>query len=251
MIDRRILACAIASVVAHATIARALEELPPREVTKPPSRIEVRMIAPPEPSPEVPPPEPPRPPDPPPPEPPPPRVHEAPRVKQVAKVVREVEPPPSDPPPVENAVTTTDGTATPRFGVTMESTSQGGKMAVPVGNTTRPTPAGPPEPVQKPLAAPAAAHEVTKMPLPQGRCAGAYTDAAREAALEGVVVLDVIVDETGRTRSIEVVERLGHGLTEAAITALRTCRFTPGEKDGAAVAVRVRGFKIRFLLDSP
>jgi hypothetical protein len=45
-----------------------------------------------------------------------------------------------------------------------------------------------------------------------------------------------------------VVERLGHGLTEAAIAALEDCRFTPGEKDGRAVPVRVRSFKIRFVL---
>jgi TonB family protein len=86
------------------------------------------------------------------------------------------------------------------------------------------------------------------MPLPQGRCTGKYTDAAREAAIEGVVVLDVIVDETGRTRDITVVSGLSHGLTEAAITALRECRFSPGKKAGEAVPVRVRGFKIRFLL---
>jgi len=88
------------------------------------------------------------------------------------------------------------------------------------------------------------------MPLPQGRCAGQYTDAAREAGIEGVVVLDLIVDATGRAKDIEVVEGLDHGLTEAAIAALRACRFSPGEKDGAAVPVRVRGFKIRFVLDA-
>ena len=34
--------------------------------------------------------------------------------------------------------------------------------------------------------------------------------------------------------------------------ALAACTFTPGEKNGAPVPVRVRGFKIRFLLqDGP
>jgi hypothetical protein len=45
-----------------------------------------------------------------------------------------------------------------------------------------------------------------------------------------------------------VVSGLTHGLTEAAITALRECRFSPGKKSGEAVPVRVRGFKIRFVL---
>jgi TonB family protein len=87
------------------------------------------------------------------------------------------------------------------------------------------------------------------MPLPRGRCAGKYTDAAREAGTEGVVVLDLVVDAEGRARDITVVERLPNGLTEAAITALQACRFDPGERAGVPVAVRVRGFKIRFVLD--
>ena len=33
------------------------------------------------------------------------------------------------------------------------------------------------------------------------------------------------------------------------IAALRSCQFTPGEKGGVAVPVRVRGFKIRFVLN--
>jgi hypothetical protein len=49
-------------------------------------------------------------------------------------------------------------------------------------------------------------------------------------------------------RDVHVVSGLGHGLTEAAIAAVRECRFSPGEKDGTAVPVRVRGFKIRFLM---
>ena len=32
------------------------------------------------------------------------------------------------------------------------------------------------------------------------------------------------------------------------IEALRDCHFTPGEKDGKPVPVRVRGFKIKFVL---
>jgi protein TonB len=87
------------------------------------------------------------------------------------------------------------------------------------------------------------------MPLPRGGCAGKYTDAAREAGIEGVVVLDLVVDADGRARDITVVERLPNGLTEAAITALQACRFDPGQRAGVPVAVRVRGFKIRFVLD--
>jgi protein TonB len=243
VIDQRLIITVLASVAAHWILVQALEELPPRPEPAKQARVEVRVVeAPPPPPPEPPPPEPtPRPP-----------VPEPPRVKPkptpTPRVATPAAPPVESPAtPLDSTSTTADPNAKPKFGVSMSSTSTAGKTEVPVGNTQRPTqdPGAPGE--AKPLP-PAAAHEVTKMPLPQGRCAGKYTDAARAAGVEGVVVLDVIVDETGKTRDITVVDGLEHGLTEAAIAALRACRFTPGERAGQRVPVRVRGFKIRFLL---
>jgi periplasmic protein TonB len=241
--DRRLVICAIASVAGHFAFARTLDHLPANVAPPAPPRIvQVHVIEPPipEPPPEPPPPEPPKP------EPVKPQVHERPR--DHAPVAKH-DAPPVDTPPVEHPPNTTDTTTTPVFGVTMESTSQTGTgPAMPVGNTTRPAPTAAPGAAVKPLAAPVAAVEVTKMPLPQGRCAGKYTDEALAAAVEGVVVLDLIVDERGRARDITVVEGLPHGLTQAAIAAITACSFTPGEKDGVAVPVRLRGFKIRFVL---
>ncbi len=51
-------------------------------------------------------------------------------------------------------------------------------------------------------------------------------------------------------RDVQVVSGLGHGLTEAAVAAAKRCHFSPGEKNGTPVPVRVRGFKIRFLLQN-
>jgi len=244
-IDRRLVICAIASVVGHLAFARGLDYLPRREDKLPPQIVQVKVI---EPAPPEPPPEPVKPPEPAKPEPVKPQVHERPRPRE-APVVRH-DPTPVDTPPVDHPPVTTDTTTTPVFGVTMESTSQAGTgPAMPIGNTTHPAPPGTPGVPVKPLAPPVAAVEVTRMPLPQGRFAGKYTDEARAAAVEGVVVLDLIVDEHGRARDITVVEGLAHGLTEAAIAALKACTFTPGEKDGQPVPVRVRGFKIRFLME--
>jgi len=148
-----------------------------------------------------------------------------------------------------------DPSAAPVFGVNMESTSPGGGgPSLPIGNSGRGAPSqsggGNGNDRHAPAApmAPVQAYEVTKMPLPQGRCMGVYTDEARQAATEGTVVLDLIVDEKGHARDIHVVSGLGHGLTEAAIAAIKGCHFEPGEKDGAAVPVRIRGFKISFFL---
>ena len=86
------------------------------------------------------------------------------------------------------------------------------------------------------------------MPLPKGRCTGEYTEEARQAAIEGTVVLDLVVGEDGVVRDIVVVHGLDHGLTGAAVAAAKRCRFTPGERNGQPVPVRVRGFKITFYL---
>ena len=242
-IDPRLAICAVVSVAAHFAFARGLDHLP-RRADPPLQRIvQVQVVEPPKPPEPEPEPEPPKP-EPPRPEPPKQQVHERPRphAPEIKRDVTTVDTPPSDTP------ATTDTTTTPVFGVTMQSTSQGGSgPAMPVGNTTKPAPTGTGAAV-KPLLEPVAAVEVTKMPLPLGRCSGKYTDEARAAAVEGVVVLDLIVDDHGRARDITVVSGLAHGLTEAAIAALRACSFTPGERNGTPVPVRVRGFKIRFVL---
>lgn len=240
--DRRLAICAIASIAGHFAFARGLDYLPRRRDLPPPQVVQVRVVEPP-PPPPAPEPEPPRPPEPVKPEPPRPQVHERPRPR-APEVKHDVAP--VETPPIETS-TTTETTTAPAFGVTMQSTSQAASgPAMPTGNTTRPAPTA--TGAVKPLAAPVAAAEVTRMPMPRG-CSGLgkYTDEARAAGVEGVVVLDLVVDEHGRARDITVVEGLPHGLTEAAVAALAACPFTPGEKDGAPVPVRVRGFKIRFV----
>ena len=175
--------CLVASFAAHAGIVRVLEGLPEHHDRPVPRKIDIQVI----PAPEVPPPpEPEKPPDP---EPPPPReVHEAPKARPVhAPMVAAVA---KDAPAPDHPAVTVDSTETPVFGVTMESTSSAGGPAVPIGNDTR-TPAAGPGSAAKPLAAPVAAFEATKMPLPQARCFGKYTDEARAAGTEGTVVLDL------------------------------------------------------------
>jgi TonB family protein len=247
-IDRRLVICAIASVVGHLAFARGLDYLPRREDQLPPQIVQVKVI---EPAIPEPPPEPVKPPEPAKPEPAKPQVHERPRPHDAPVVKHDT--PPVDTPPVDHPPTTTDTTTTPVFGVTMESTSQAGSgPAMPIGNTTHPAPTGTPGVPVKPLAQPVAAVEITKWPVPQGRCAGKgtakYTDEALAAAIEGIVVLDVTVDEHGRTRDITVVSGLSHGLTESAVAALKACTFTPAEKDGQPVPFRLRDFRYRFVL---
>jgi periplasmic protein TonB len=244
--DSRLLVCAGLSVVAHLALAKGLRHLPSRpEGGK--RIVSLRVVSPP-PAAE-PPPEPRAAPPSPAPKPMATRVRS--RVHAPSAVPeqrpREDEPPPDRPEPA------TGGSVGPVFGVTIESTSQAGTgPAMPVGHTSGGVGTGTDDDEgdggPKGLSRVVPAYEVTTMPMPQGRCEGKYTPEALRAAIEGTVILDVIVGETGRVRQVRVVSGLGSGLTDAAVSAIKGCRFTPGEKDGKAVPVRIPGYKIRFLL---
>ena len=66
-----------------------------------------------------------------------------------------------------------------------------------------------------------------------------YSEEARKAKYQGVVVLHLIVGPDGRPRDIRVQRNLGMGLDDKAIEAVRTWRFEPAKKDGQPVAVAI------------
>lgn len=66
-----------------------------------------------------------------------------------------------------------------------------------------------------------------------------FSEEARRAKHQGVVVLWAVVGTDGRTHDIRVLRSLGMGLDEKAIAAIRQWRFEPGCKDGAPVAVEI------------
>ncbi len=237
--------CAAVSLAAHFLLARSTSHLPARVEPAGPMvmRVEVRE-PPPQPTPAQP------------------EIAPAPRQPVHQRPVRRAhrsEAPASKPAspthtPTERPAPKASPSATPVFGISMESTSSAGTgPGMAVGNTlqTKPGGAGEEEARRrgvKPLLAPVPIYEVTKMPLPKGECTGRYTEAAREAGLEGVVVLTFVVDERGRVRDIKVLQGLGAGLTEAAKHAVQACSFSPGERDGKPVPTRIPSFKIRFSL---
>jgi TonB family protein len=210
--------------------------------------VSIRVVAPPPPEP---PPEPAQPKPEPTPKPTPAEHVRARRAAPVAEPTTPKDVPPPEHPPAPSATA-----GTPVFGVSMESTSQAGTgPSMPIGS-----PGGPrtghaggdhdADGSDKAAGAPVPEYELSTMPLPQGRCFGKYTEEAKLAAVEGTVVLDLVVGADGRVTNIHVVTGLPHGLTDAAIAAAKQCRFSPGRKGDTAVPVRVREFKIRFLLDN-
>ena len=62
-----------------------------------------------------------------------------------------------------------------------------------------------------------------------------FSEEARKAKYQGVVVLTIEVDTSGQVRNPRVIQHLGLGLDERAIDAVSKWRFQPGRQDGKAV----------------
>jgi len=75
-----------------------------------------------------------------------------------------------------------------------------------------------------------------------------YTDEARRRAIEGDVVMEIVVRRDGTVGDVRVLRTLGSGLEQRAITAVRQWKFAPARRLGSAVDVVVEvavGFTLR------
>jgi TonB family protein len=68
--------------------------------------------------------------------------------------------------------------------------------------------------------------EILSKPVP------IYTEEARSKRIEGEVLLEVVLEASGKLRVLRVVRGLGHGLDDAAVHAAEQIRFKPALKDG-------------------
>ncbi|MBN1568752.1 MAG: TonB family protein [Acidobacteria bacterium] len=67
-----------------------------------------------------------------------------------------------------------------------------------------------------------------------------YTQAARDARAEGIVLLEATVRKNGTVDSIKVLRGIGYGLDESAVHTIATeWKFRPGTRNGQPVDVRV------------
>lgn len=67
----------------------------------------------------------------------------------------------------------------------------------------------------------------------------AYPIHAREDMIEGDVVVEIVVDREGRVVEARVTRPAGNGFDEAALAAVRGYRFSPAQREGHAVRVRM------------
>jgi protein TonB len=76
-----------------------------------------------------------------------------------------------------------------------------------------------------------------------------YSEEARVAQIEGVVRVELTVDEEGRVIQARVLRGLGYGLDDAAVAAAKQMTFEPGTRCGKS-AVTTLSLSMRFALGS-
>lgn len=77
-----------------------------------------------------------------------------------------------------------------------------------------------------------------------------YTAAARNAGIEGTIVLEIVLSEKGKVlRARPVGKRLGHGLEGAAIAAFKAKEFKPSVSHATGKPILVKFYQpVRFVL---
>jgi len=75
-----------------------------------------------------------------------------------------------------------------------------------------------------------------------------YSEDARKAKFQGIVVLQVIIQADGHATNIQVVKGAGLGLDEKAIEAVRTWRFKPAVGPNGTPVATITPIEVNFRL---
>jgi TonB family protein len=88
-----------------------------------------------------------------------------------------------------------------------------------------------------------------KAPMVRERIEPQYPPEARKARIS-LVIVEAIIDMTGRVVEVSVLQPLPFGLDKSAIAAVRQWRFLPGTLNGKPIDV-LYSVAVNFRLDSP
>ena len=74
-----------------------------------------------------------------------------------------------------------------------------------------------------------------------------YTEEARRAGIQGIVILEAVVDADGTVRNVKVLKGLPMGLDQSAVETVMTWKYEPAKMEGRPVPVYFT-FTISFSL---
>lgn len=76
-----------------------------------------------------------------------------------------------------------------------------------------------------------------------------YTNRARQANVQGTVILEILISPEGRTQNIRIIKGLGYGLTEKAIETVGEWRFAPVTNPAGVPAAATTNIEVTFRLN--
>ena len=85
-------------------------------------------------------------------------------------------------------------------------------------------------------------------PIPIFQPEAEFSDEARRAKYQGVVLISLIVDAQGNPQNVHVIRSLGMGLDEKAMEAVRKYKFKPAMKDGKTPVPVMATIEVNFRL---
>ena len=103
------------------------------------------------------------------------------------------------------------------------------------------------EVVEEVLPTPVPIFEVSSLPRFVHRSSPVYPPAMKQQGKEGTVLIEALVDATGKVRSVEVLQSAGELFDQAAIAAVKASSLIPANTNGKPVPVLLR-IPIRFRL---
>ncbi|MDH4468086.1 MAG: TonB family protein [Bacteriovoracaceae bacterium] len=98
------------------------------------------------------------------------------------------------------------------------------------------------------LPTPAKEFLVTEMPQLIAEFRAPYPKEAKDKGIEGNVILEILIDQTGSVRSAKLISGPGFGLNEVALESIKKFKFRPAKIENNFVAVKIR-YSIKFVLE--
>ena len=136
------------------------------------------------------------------------------------------------------------------FGISPKSIASDQGETIKAGNTVAKTPdqlqLKPGDPDALPV--PSEDYLVTRMPELKSEVRVPYPAGPRKKGIQGAVVMDLLIDTSGKVREVTLVQGPDPELSTAAMTAARGFQFIAAQIQDKPVAVKIR-YIYRFVLE--